>query len=230
MYKFLNIIKSLLTVLLIILNILYIRIFGLSHMIYVIYLILLAIFSSLFLKDLFRHNKINHNIIYNILCIFLLLIMNFVFIVTIYDQGFLYNSEYYKDLIKIYSNMSLSIIENSKTLNMYYLFQNSLYFCIGLGLIFVYRMLNVEKQSSHYNLVSIICCIISIGTLIPTISFIGDLDANIIWFTVLNICLLVTEIYRLIKDNHKKYEWPIYLSFLFNMFAFIAIFIHLYYH
>ena len=95
-------------------------------------------------------------------------------------------------------------------------------------MIIIYRKVNMDRIDSKYHIVSVICLIISISTIIPSFQCL-DNSLEVIPYLLFTIVLTGIEIYRLIKDNHKKREWIIYLSFLFNTFAFITIFINLIY-
>ena len=68
--------------------------------------------------------------------------------------------------------------------------------------------------------------IISIISIIPTINcFTGDI--NPYKYLIFTIIILGIEIFFLIKDNNKKREWPIYISWLFNLFALISIIVNI---
>lgn len=231
MNKILNIIKILLFILLVILNSIYLSTFGPSASIYIFYLLLLLIFGLLMFKDLIQKNKINNDRMFNLIFIFLELIMIFIFIRALFDQHFIYNSDYYVNLIKKYNNDEFMIMAPSdiESINIFYIVQSSGYLCLMLLLILTYRKINLEKKESKYSMVSLTCFYISICTIIPTILYISATLDNVLWFLILNIVLVVTEIYRLICDNHIKREWIIYVSFFFNMAAFIAIFINIFY-
>lgn len=226
MNRILNILKILLFMLLIALNCIYIRGFGLLSYIYLFYLLLLLTFGLLMFKDLIKKDKINDNKVYNIILVFLELTMIFIFVRAIFDQRFLYNSNYYTSLIMGYNNI---FIDNVKLINIFYIIQSSWYLNIMLLLILIYRKINIEKRESKYSMISLTCFYISICTIIPTILYISATLDNVLWFLILNIILVVTEIYRLIHDNHIKREWIIYVSFFFNLAAFIAIFINMFY-
>lgn len=231
MNKFLNITKVFLFILLVILNSIYLSNFGLSSGIYIFYLLLLLIFGLLMFKDLIQKNKINNDKMFNLIFIFIELIMIFVFIRAIFDQHFIYNSDYYMNLINEYNNGEFMIMSPSdvESINMFYIIQSSWYLIIMLLLILTYRKINMEKKESKYSMISLTCFYISICTIIPTISYISSTKDNVLLFLVLNIVLVGTEIYRLINDNHRKREWIIYVSFFFNLAAFIAIFINMFY-
>ncbi len=230
MNKILNILKLVLCLILLVLNTIYIHIFGLCQQ-YIIYLLFYIVILLLMIKDFLKHNKINFDNVYNLLCIFVELLIIFISCRAIFDPSFLYNSSYYDILLEMnpgnpLNNINLDIIKN---ININYMNQNCLYFGVLLLLILIYRKINMEKKESKYSAISLTCFYISICTIIPTITYISSSRDNILWFIILNIVLATTEIYRLIHDNHKKREWIIYVSFFFNMAAFIAIFINMFY-
>ena len=51
-----------------------------------------------------------------------------------------------------------------------------------------------------------------------------DINHFPLLFFAVNLILLVVEITSLIVYNKYKRNWPIYISFLLNLFAFIVIF------
>jgi hypothetical protein len=226
MNKKINILKIILTLLLIFLNIKYISIYGLTSISILIYLVLISILLILFIKDLINKTMINKT--YDILFIIVETIISLIFIRTLYDPSFIYNSNYYTNLLGEFNNYHFGLdISDIQYINLLYLDQNIWYFILLLILLLSYRKINMPKKESKYHIVSLICFVISICTVIPSIVCLTSYSHNIIFYLIFNIILVVVEIYRLIKDNHVKKEWIIFLSFFFNLFAFISIFINL---
>lgn len=226
MSKKIKILKFMITLLLVFLNIKYISIYGLSSIGILIYLILLLILLICFIKDFI--NKIEINRKYDILFIVVEVIISLILIRTLYDPSFIYNSNYYSNIIgKLNSNYYSSNLSDTQYINLLYLNQNSLYFIILLVLLLMYRKLNMPKIESKYHIISVICFVISVCTIIPSLEYISGSRNNIIFYLFFNILLVAIEVYRLIKDNHIKKEWIIFLSFVFNLLAFITVFVNL---
>ena len=190
---------------------------------YFIFLSIYLLYIILNIKDIIKNNKINENKKYNLLQIISLLIMIFVFLRTLYDPSFLINSSKYKSILK---ELSEGYFEEAQDQTILYLLQNIPYFIGSLILSLIYRKINMEHKESKYNTITITCLIISIISIIPTINCLTG-DITPLKYLVFTTILLSIEIYRLIKDNKKKKEWPIYLSWLFNLFALISIIINI---
>lgn len=228
MSKLFNILKYILSIILIIFNIIYIYNFGLTSIYYLIYIVLFIIFIILLISDLFKRNKINLNSKYNILCIFVFIVMLLIFFRALYDKSFLYNNSSYRELYLI-QNINIDIY-NLKISNILYVSQNSIYFIIFMIMLIMYHKINSDKFESNYSFISLLCFVLSIVSIMPSIMFISNSLDNVIFYLLFNILLIIFEIYSLIKYNHKKREWIIYLSFFFNMWAFISIFISIFYY
>lgn len=210
MNRFLVVFRILLFVLLCYFNFVYISLFSINGFMYLIYLCFLVLLLFLTIFDLIKKDDINKNSIYNFLCVFVFCIMNLIFIRCFYDNGFIYNSEYHMNLLSEINNY---YFEDAKYINIFYLNQNLLYFIIMLAMLIGYRMLNMKRHESKYSMISVMCFIFSVVSLVPTLlCFIGDLD-NVILYLIFNIVLVLTLIYTLIHDNHKKREWIIFVSF-----------------
>lgn len=228
MNKFLYYLRNIFLLVLIILNVKFIYIHGMINSKFLIYIVIFTILVLLNLKDIVRKNYLNENKIYNLIFIFIELIMIFIFVRALYDSNFIYTNSYYKDIIeKISLQSNIYHIEEIKQINMLYLYQNTIYFIFMLFLLLIYRNFNknekLDKNVAKYSMTSIICLLISLILPLFTIQCVGS---NLLYLhLIINIILLIIEIYRLIKDNHKKYEWIIYLSFLFNLITFILIFV-----
>lgn len=190
---------------------------------YFIFLSIYLLYIILNIKDIIKKNKIKDNKKYNLLQIISLLIMIFIFLRTLYDPSFLINSSKYANKLK---ELGEGYLEEAKDQTILYLLQNIPYFIGLLILSLIYRKINMEKQESKYNTITLTTLILSIISIIPTINcFTGDI--NPYKYLIFTIIILGTEIFFLIKDNNKKREWPIYISWLFNLFAVISIIVNI---
>lgn len=190
---------------------------------YFIFLSIYLLYIILNIKDIIKKNKINENRKYNLLQIISLLIMIFIFLRTLYDPSFLINSSKYKSILK---ELGEGYFEEAQEQTILYLLQNIPYFIGLLILSLIYRKINMEHKESKYNTITLTTLLLSIISIIPTINcFTGDI--NPYKYLIFTIIILGIEIFFLIKDNHKKYEWPIYLSWLFNTFAIISIVVNI---
>ena len=218
-----NILKIIMTLILLFLNIKCLSIYGLSSFSILVYLILLLILLLLFINDLLK--KITINKTYDILFIIVEIIICFILFRTLYDPSFIYNSN---NIINELHNYHFgSNLYDIQYINLMYLNQNSWYLIILIILILIYRKINLPKTVSKYHIISIICFIISICTTIPSLENLFGNSNNIIFYLIFNIILVIIEIYRLIKDNHVKKEWILFIAFFFNLFAFISIFLNI---
>ena len=218
-----NILKIIMTLILLFLNIKCLSIYGLSSFSILVYLILLLILLLLFINDLLK--KITINKTYDILFIIVEIIICFILFRTLYDPSFIYNSN---NIINELHNYHFgSNLYDIQYINLMYLNQNSWYLIILIILVLIYRKINLPKTVSKYHIISIICFIISICTTIPSLENLFGNSNNIIFYLIFNIILVIIEIYRLIKDNHVKKEWILFIAFFFNLFAFISIFLNI---
>lgn len=190
---------------------------------YFIFLSIYLLYIILNIKDIIKKNTINENKKYNILQIISLSIMIFVFIRTLYDPSFLINSSKYKSILK---ELGEGYFEEAQDQTILYLLQNIPYFIGLLILSLIYRKINMEHKESKYNTITLTTLLLSIISIIPTINcFTGDI--NPYKYLIFTIIILATEIFFLIKENNKKREWPIYISWLFNLFALISIIVNI---
>ena len=220
MNKILEIIKNVLMLLLTILIIKYISIYhDFTTLGYIIFLTLFTLTIIITIKDYIKKNKIQKDKKYLIISIIYLLIISFIFIRTLYDKSFIYNSKQY---VEEYLKINSTEIDILKQNNALYLLQNMPYFIGLLILALIYRKINIEHKESKYNTITLTTLILSIISIIPTLNcFAGDI--NPYKYLIFTLIILGIEIFFLIKDNHKKREWPIYISWLFNLFAIVSI-------
>ena len=222
MSKKMNILKIIMTLLLVFLNIKCLSIYGISSLSILLYLILLLILLVLFINDLLK--KITINKTYDILFVTIEIIICLILFRTLYDPSFICN---FNNIISELHNYFGSNLSDIQYINLLYLNHNSWYLIILLILVLIYRKINLSKIESKYHIISIICFIISICTTIPSLEYLLGNSNNIIFYLFFNIILVIIEVYRLIKDNHIKKEWILFISFLFNLFAFISIFVNI---
>lgn len=215
-----NTLMILLTILLIKYTILYNQFITLGYMIFISLFTLTLILT---LKDYIKKNKIQKDKKYIIISIIYLSIITFILIRTLYDKSFIYNSKQY---VEEYLKSNPTEIDILKQYNALYFLQNIPYFIGLLLLSLTYRKINMEQQKSKYNTITLTTLIISIISIIPTINCLSG-DINPYKYLIFTLIILGIEIFFLIKDNHKKREWPIYISWLFNTFALISIIVNI---
>lgn len=185
------------------------------YLIYIVYLLVLILYFTISVMDIFTKSKTNNDNKYNLVCILALTIMSLVFIRGLYGTSFVIFDAFYRG--GIYEE---NVANVSRTL---FLLQNCIYFIIILISLCLYHHIN-KQILSKYNFISLICLLVSIISIIPTCSNLES-SSKSIPYLIFTILLVGIEIWRLIKDNGKKREWIIYVSFLFNLFAFISFFI-----
>lgn len=224
MHKTLEIIKNILLTLLTILILKYIIIFNnFVTLGYILFLTLFSIILIITIKDYMKKNKVQKDKTYLIIQIISFSIISLILIRTLYDKSFIYNSKQYKEQFLINHPNE---IDTLKQYNVLYLYQNMIYFITLLSLILIYRKINMNKQQSKYNTITLICMLLSIISIIPSLQCLTG-DINPIKYLLLTLILIGVGVYRLIKDNHIKREWPIYVSWLFNLFAIISIIVNI---
>ena len=129
-------IKNLFLVLLCVIYILCFKEFYIDSLFLISYLVIL--FTLIFLNLLDIKNNYNSNI-YNVLFISIESLIIFIFTRCLFDQSFIYNSNYYKDLLEPY------YLDYSKIFNVVYLIQNIKFLIIIIFLLIIYRKLNRKK-------------------------------------------------------------------------------------
>ena len=216
-------IRYILTLLLTLLVILYTIKNSITGQSYFVFLSIYVIYILLNIKDINTKNAINQNKKYNMLQIIVLLIMILIFVRTLYDPTFIVNSQ--KNLVQL-KKIGIEYLDEVQYQPIFYLSQNMIYFIGLILLLLIYRKINMEKQESKYNSITITCLIISIISIIPSLQCLSG-DINHFKYLAFTIILLGIEIYRLIKDNNKKREWPIYISWIFNTLALISIIVNI---
>ena len=224
MNKTIELIKNILLILLTLLIIKYTTLFhDYVTLEYIIFLALFSLTLTITIKDYIKKNKIQKDKTYQLITIISLSIISFIFIRTLYDKSFVYNSKQY---VEEYLKNNPTEIDFLKQYNVLYLYQNMIYFITLLSLTLIYRKINMKKQESKYNTTTLICMLLSIISIIPSLQCLTG-DINPIKYLLFTLILIGVEIYRLIKDNHKKREWPIYISWIFNTFALTSIIVNI---
>ena len=210
MNKFLDIIKNILIIVNVIL-ISYLIIFtNCISTELIIYIILLLYLCFICYKD--YKNKVilsnRYNMLFNVTEVFIL----FLLFRAIFDSNIvtnIYNSSYY----------------NSNAL---FFTQNIPYIIILYISLIIYHKIEVKNKNyleSKYSKISVVCFLINIILIIPTMQFFTETYSIMfnLLFLIIELILITIEIYSLIKYNGKKREWIIYISFLCNMFAILSI-------
>lgn len=224
MNKILEIIKNILLILLTLLIIKYITIFNdYVTLGYILFFALFILTLIITIKDYIKKEKIQKNKTYLIIQIITYSIISFIFIRALYDKSFIYNS---KEYVEEYLKNNPTEIDFLKQYNVLYLYQNMIYFIILLSLKLIYRKINMEKHESKYNSITLTCMLLSAISIIPSLQCLTG-DINPIKYLLFTLILIGIEIYRLIKDNYIKREWPIYVSWIFNTFAIISIIVNI---
>ena len=190
---------------------------------YFVFLSIYLLYIVLNIKDIIKNNKIDKDKKYNIIQIVMLSIMILIFLRTLYDPSFIYNSSKYIGILK---ELEQGYLEESRDQTILYLLQNIPYFIGLLILLLIYRKINMEYQESKYNSITLTILLLSIISIIPTINCLTG-DMNPYKYLIFTLIILGIEIFFLIKDNNKKREWPIYVSWLFNLFALISIIVNI---
>lgn len=196
---------------------------------------LLLILFTIVLFVFFKYT----NIFYLLLLLFILIVLSIIDIIkkrSILDDK-LYNGISILCLLSIMlvlikyfdSNISILFKYNLAFYDYYIPFieQNKLYFIISLFGLIIYHFINNYKfnnKVNDYSFLSKICFILSILSIYPTLINLVITNKLIIYL-LFTIIIFLIEIEELIRNNGKKKELIIYISFMFNMFAFISFFI-----
>ena len=182
-----------------------------------IYVILLFILIFITFKDL--KNKVQNSFKYNTLFCLVEIIILFLIFRMFFDN----NLNFYINL-----NLSDDFYINGYLYHILYFLQNFYYIVIlYIGLIIYHKIEchNVKYKESKFSISSIIYLIINFILVIPTLNCLNYSPITLLIFITLELVMITLEIFSLIKNNHKKYDFPIYISFIFNLFAVIFIII-----
>lgn len=198
MNKILLILKNILLIILIFFHIQFIFIYGMISIKFIIYLILMVLLVLLSIQDIIRKNILNDNKTYLLLFIFVEFILLLIFYRTLYDPSFLYNNQYYLNIIQDG--------EDVKNINLLYLYKHTSIFILFLLLMIIYYILNTKyllnQKDTQYNLVTIICFIFSIPILLLVVNSIGTNVYPV--FVILTFLLMIVELYYFFHDENKK--------------------------
>ena len=177
-----------------------------------IWLFIIGFLDIIILNIKEMKNKIFTSNKYNCLFILGMLIICIILIRSLWDQTFIFNLELTKEIKTLYFAQNVvSILIILASLHLYYLIETK-----------------EQRPISKYSLASLICFVCNIILFQYTINLFENYLTNTTFpllFFAGNTILLVVEIVSLIKNNGLKKEWPIYICFLFNLFAYISMFI-----
>ena len=171
---------------------------------YLLYFTLFIIYVYISLMDLYKNKNINKNTLYNILSILVLLISIFIFVRVLYDDGFIYNSNYYLNkLIEVTGNSLDTVKMETKMYLIYYLRQNVFFLSVLMSLLFIYRQLNITKTKKEHFINTIIIFITSILSLLPIIEIIKKWDREFYIIYIIGILILLGIV--LVRKKQNKY-------------------------
>lgn len=194
----------------------YIARYGLQFDYFFIYYMVYLAFILVTFGDYIKKNTIQKNRRYNILVLLTFLIISAIFIRALFDKSLLSNNKDYLSKIGLISD-DLVFNDGINYYNKFYVEQNLNFFILMLLGLFVYREINLLESTKKYNSISIFC----LG--ITMFLFSNDfLRSNLIIFILFNIILLVIETWSLIKYNHKRKDWTVYVGWFFNVGAIIV--------
>lgn len=116
---------------------------------HILYLLLVMILLVVTIKDIIKKNSINKNNMYNLLSIGVFLIMNIVLLRAIYDPHFIYNNTKLMNELNNYSYELFGqvLLQQDDMFPTFYVSQNISYFLMMISLLFVYRILNKERDT-----------------------------------------------------------------------------------
>lgn len=189
-------------------------IYGLNSIVYFLSLLFMTYISY---KDL--KNNIYNSSKYNILFCLVEILVIFLLGRSIFDSSFIMvqeNNYIFEDYVQLF-----------------YFLQNFYYIMFMYLCLYIYHKIEcigIEYKKSKFSNVILFCLLINLVLVIPTLECF-QLEYNLIKITLFilsELTLLTIEIYSLIKNNGKKYEFPIYICFLFNIMAIISIFINIF--
>ena len=124
------------------------------------------------------------------------------------------------------NNLNYLSIDPFYNFPMLYFLQNFYYILIlYIGLIIYHKIecRNIKYKESKFSISSIIYLIINCILVVPTLNCIDYSPVTLFIFITSEVIVIALEIFSLIRNNHKKYDFPIYISFLFNLLAIIFI-------
>ena len=151
MNKFLHMTKILLIFLLLYFQFIFEYNFGYNINFFKITFIVLEIIYFIFnIKDLVKKENIIRNKKYLILQIIVLIVINLIYIRTLYDNNFIYNNKaIYTELINYFKTYNSNEYLHLKDINIYYLHENFVYFTTLFVSLLIYRKLNLKEIDNH---------------------------------------------------------------------------------
>jgi len=188
-----------------------IKLFGTYDKKIIIYGLLLLPLIYITFRDL--KNKIQNSKHYNVLFWIVEIIVIMIILRAIFD-----------------TNLNYLSIDPFYNFPMLYFLQNFYYILIlYIGLIIYHKIecRNIKYKESKFSISSIIYLIINFILVIPTLNCINYSPITLLIFITIEVIVIALEIFSLIRNNHKKYDFPIYISFLFNLLAIIFIIVSL---
>lgn len=214
--------KNILICLLVLLITLYIMEFEFGDNLFLLYLVLVSIYTITSIKDIVYKNDDKP---YTILSIITLLIMNFIFIRTLFDPGFIYSQNILSYDMKIY--------------NILYFSQNTMYFIILITLLLIYRKLNIKNNKSilkNSYVIMVLAGVLSIPSLylILVYLFTGDFmifgTDFIIVYLIINLLLMGLETFRMIQGKYKDKMCIFIVTNVFHVISLLMTYISLVMH
>ena len=214
--------KNILVCLLVLLITLYIMEFEFGDNLFLLYLVLVSIYTITSIKDIVYKNDDKP---YTILSIITLLIMNFIFIRTLFDSGFIYSQNILSYDMKIY--------------NILYFSQNTMYFIILITLLLIYRKLNIKNNKSilkNSYVFMVLAGVLSIPSLylILVYLFTGDFmifgTDFIIVYLIINLLLMGLETFRMIQGKYKDKMCIFIVTNVFHVISLLMTYISLVMH
>lgn len=172
--------------------------------------------------------KINFSNRYNILYIIVMIITSVILFRSLFDTNIISNSKYYAEIINSIRDTSSLILDYGEFGDALYLSHNVYYLLILYLCLIIYHIIELKGlYVSKYSTSSLICLFTNIILMMESIILLSekfDINHFPLLFFAANLILLVVEIASLKVFHKYKRDWPIYISFLLNLFVFIAIF------
>jgi len=172
--------------------------------------------------------KINFSNRYNLLYISVMLVTSLILFRSLFDVNIISNSKYYADIINSVKDTTSLILDYGEFGGILYLSHNVYYLLILYLCLIIYNIIEIKGiYISKYSTSSLLCLFINIILIMELINLLSlkfDINHFPLLFFAANLILLVVEIASLIVHHKYKRNWPIYISFLLNLFAFIAVF------
>jgi len=223
MNKILNILRHILYIIVLTLLIIFNIKYGINLKIIFLYISLIILFI-INIRDIKYKRKVSNkfNILFSLVMIIVIFLLSRVF----FDKSLIINNNIIINKLEI--NNTINVIYSYKEYAINYLSQN-IYFILIMNLcLILYRLIEKKDKINYkYSNTSIICLIINIILSLETIVLLEkkfNLNQFPLLFFALNTILLIVEISNLVHNNKIKKELLIYISFLFNLFAYISIF------